>query len=205
MTGAADDCPTDVHLDRWKNGDEAAFAAIHAEVTPRLRSRILQSPSWPLLERHYQVDDVLQDFWMHAVPAAHDRFVHIGPGSLLGFLGEILDRKIVDLVRRVTAQKRGNGAVDRLATGFDAPDRGGLLRAAPETPTGKARFSEFVERARGLLPPDDFDVWYRIEILSHSSDEVAASVGRTDSAVRGTLMRSRAKIAAALAQGDMRT
>ena len=205
MPEAPDDCPTEFHLERWKGGDEAAFAAIESQLTPRLRVRIQQNPAWPLLERQFEIDDVLQDFWTHAVPAARKTFKHLGPGSLLGFLGEILDRKIVDLVRRMTAKKRGRGVVDRLATGFDAPDRGSFGRSAPETPTGNARFSELVERARALLTPDEFDLWYRIEIQSQSSHEVAASAGRTSSAVRSTLMRSRAKIAAALARDDTRT
>src|ERR1051325_6054169 len=107
MPASSEDNPTRVPFERWKNGDDGAFAELHMRFTPLLRARLRRHRGWPLLAGHFQLEDVLQEVWARALPAVRTGFRAAGPGSLLAFLGKIADRAVIDLARRHRAQKRG--------------------------------------------------------------------------------------------------
>jgi RNA polymerase sigma factor (sigma-70 family) len=192
------DWATGEHFERWKNGDERAFECLHARFAPLLRSRIRRHPAWSLLDGHFAIDDLLQDVWARAVAAAKQRFQYVGTGSLLAFLGQILDCEVTDQARRHGAQKRG---ANRVQTIHGDGDPRGLLpgHAAPETPTGQARASEILGIARTHLSPREYEAWDLVELQQFTADEAALALDCTAAAVRGLLLRGRARLIVRLA------
>jgi RNA polymerase sigma factor (sigma-70 family) len=195
MEGDADDPPTNVPLERWRRGDEAAFGEMFARFRPTLLAWIRAHAAWPFASKHCEADDLLQEVWMRALPAAKSTFENRGKGAFLAFLRPIVDGAVSDAARRMSAQKRGGGAVAPLATNYDAPDAAGPGRAAPETPTGFARRNELAKRARELCNDDQYRAWDLVDLQGCSFDEAAAAMGRTPAAVRGLVHRARTRIA----------
>jgi len=202
MTTFAEDCPTVVHLERWREGDESAFELLHRRLDPLLRIRVRQHRVWPLLAQRVQLEDVLQEFWARSIHAVKEKFVHVGRGALLAYLGKIVDRQIIDLARRQLAQKRGDGEVQRLATNFDLPDRGSQVRAAPVTPTSHARHGELLRLAEQLLNPRELEAWRLVELEGYANEEAAVAMRVSESAVRGLLYRGSARLIARLPRDD---
>lgn len=193
--------PTLAYLDAWKNGDERAFAALHERFTPLLRRRVQRHDAWATLKGHCQIEDALQQLWNNALPALRTKFQHNGPGSLEAYLGRITDDTLTSLLRAHLAQKRGRGGAKPLPTDFDSasPKPGA---AAPESPTGHARASEFARLAHEVLSEREHEAWELVELMSFTSDEAALALGTTASAVRGLLLRARTKLIARLGGGD---
>jgi RNA polymerase sigma factor (sigma-70 family) len=193
------DSPTHVPLDRWRSGDESAFAVLHARFAPLLRVRVRRHRVWPMLARRLELDDVVQELWARAMPAVRTQFRSDGPGSLHAFLGRVCDRLVVDIARRLYAQKRDERAARDLGTGFDVVDGARPGRSAPVTPTGHARFAELTSIARASLSEREFEAWRLVELEQFSSDEAAFAMRCSGAAVRGLLLRARTKLVARLA------
>ncbi|MCC6669543.1 MAG: sigma-70 family RNA polymerase sigma factor [Planctomycetes bacterium] len=146
-----------------------------------------------------QVEDVAQEIWARAVPAVQKGFAEMGPGSFLAFLGKIADRTMIDLARVMSADKRG---------GVDAPrifssDMDGSARVRPghsvlETPTSGARVGELMALAQRELTDREFKAWDLVEVQGYSAEEAGLAMRCSGSAVRGILLRSRAKLVAHL-------
>ncbi|MBX3465195.1 MAG: sigma-70 family RNA polymerase sigma factor [Planctomycetes bacterium] len=189
--------PTRAYLDAWKAGNEQSFAGLQGRFTPLLRRRIRRHPSWPALKDHWQVDDALQQLWTNALPALRTKFQHNGPGSLEAYLGRICDDTVTSLVRSHLAQKRGRGGPRPLPTDFDAaaPKPGA---AAPVSPTSEARASEFAQLARAVLTDREHEAWELVELQGFTSEEAAVALDASAAAVRGLLLRARARLIARL-------
>lgn len=198
MSTDPQDCPTVIHLENWRNGDESAFERLYSRLLPLLRARILRHRAWPLLRTHTEVDDVLQEIWARSARRVKDQFEHIGRGSLLGYLGKIVDRQVIDLARRHKAGKRDAGHVHTLATGFEAADRGGIGGAILATPTGSARTSELMRIVNEELTDREREAWDLVERQGYSAAEAGIAMRATASAIRGLLLRSRTKLIARL-------
>jgi RNA polymerase sigma factor (sigma-70 family) len=198
MGSQAEDPPTNVPLEQWRSGDGDAFRVLFERCTLKLQQRIRAHRAWPLVAPHCEVDDLLQEVWLRALAAAKATFEYRGHGSLQAFLQPIADGVVTDQARRITAHKRGDGAVQALATNFDAPDVAGPGRAAPETPTGIARKNELTVLARTHLNEIEFRAWELVDMQGLSSLEAARILECTDSSVRGSLKRARAKLATLL-------
>jgi len=196
MANTPEENPTRVPFEKWKGGSEEAFAELHVRFTPLLRARIRRHRAWSLLARHFELDDVLQDVWARAVPAAKATFKQAGPGSLLAFLGKIADREVIDIARRHRAQKRGRGGPESLATDFDAPDGVRPGRAGPTTPTSHARVAELKTLARAVLGEREHEAWDLVELRQFTPEEAGLAMRCSDSSVRGLLLRARAKLVA---------
>lgn len=192
-----DPCVTAVHIGRWKAGDPAAFETLHHRFAPLLRARVRRSRVFPMLEGQMQADDVVQEIWARAVPAAERGFTDEGPGSFLAFLAKIADRTMVDLARTLRAAKRGGHDPARaLQTGWErrAIPRPGL--AAAETPTSHARASELTRMAEDELNERELEAWELVELQGFNADEAGLAMDCSGAAVRGLLLRSRAKLVA---------
>lgn len=192
---------TVMHLDRWRAGDPAAFDTLYRRFGPLLRSRVTRSRVWALLQGRMQPEDVTQEIWARAIPAAQTGFVDAGPGSFLGFLGKIADRTMIDLARRLCAQRRGGGAE---AAGLQTDWENHVLRKPgnPDqpTPTNLARASELAQLAKEVLPADLHSAWHLVEVEGFTAEEAGLGLRRTASAVRGLLLRARARLMAQLQQ-----
>jgi RNA polymerase sigma factor (sigma-70 family) len=195
----ADDNPTELPLEQWRAGDGAAFAQLEQRFQPLLRERIRRHRAWSLLVPHCDLDDVLQEVWVRALPAARTAFHNRGRGSLMAFLGTIADHVVIDLARRGTARKRGEGKAQSPASNFDICDAARPGRSAPVTPTGFARTNELTALARTALSEREFAAWELVEMQGFGPDEAALALRcKSSSAVRGLLLRARAKLAAQL-------
>ena len=202
MSAESQDCPTIVHLENWRNGDESAFDRLYSRLLPLLRARVLRHRAWSVLQTHTEVEDVLQDIWARSAKPIKDQFEHIGRGSLLAYLGKIVDRQVIDLARRQKAQKRDAGPSQRLATGFESLDRGGIGGPVIATPTGQARTSELMHIVDEELTGREREAWDLVERQGYTAAEAGMALRATPSAVRGLLLRGRAKLIARL--GDSR-
>ena len=204
MSGPEEANPTRIPFEQWRNGDDAAFAVLHARFTPLLRARVRRHRVWPFLAAHFDLDDVLQEIWARAATAARTTFRNLGPGSLFAFLGKIADREVIDLARRHRAKKRGDGGAAELSTGFDAAGAARPGCSTPETPTSRARVVELSALARQELNPREFEAWEMVEMRDYTPEEAGLAMRCSGSAVRGLLMRARARLVARLAH-DRRT
>jgi RNA polymerase sigma factor (sigma-70 family) len=196
---------TVAHLDRWRQGDESAFPALHEHFSPLLRARIRRNRVWPMLEDSMQIEDVAQEIWARVIPSSETGFRDAGPGSFLAFLGKIADRTMVDLVRGLRAGKRGGGRTARsLETAIEhraspSPGRSGI-----ETPTSHARSSELLQIAEHELSERELTAWELVEIDGYSADEAGLAMRCSGSAIRGLLLRSRARLIARLGRPESR-
>ncbi len=200
MSQEPPDCPTVIQLERWRNADEGAFAALCDRLTPLLRARVRRNSCWPVLSRRYQLDDVVQELWGRSLDAMRNKFESVGRGALLGYLGTILDRQITDLARSQDAQKRGSRLERRLPTRFGAPDRGGPRRSAPSTPTSHARVQEILDLAGEELDDLQREAWELTDLHGYTSAEAGLALDITANAVRGLVNRARAKLAVRMEQ-----
>ncbi len=191
-----EECATAVLFERWKTGDETAFDSLHARFSPLLKSRIRRHRAWPMLAAKLQVDDVLQEFWARAVPAAKQKFVNLGPGSLLAFFGVVADRVLIDLARRHQAGKRHEGGERSLETSIDVVEPGRPGCSVPETPTSHARATELGDLARAVLNEREYEAWDLVEVQGYSAEEAGLALVISGSAVRGLLLRGRTKLIA---------
>ncbi len=187
------------HLADWRNGDPAAFAALHEHFTPLLHHRIRNTPAWHLLSHHLTLDDVTQEIWARAVPAANRNYTNVGPGSFLAFLGTIADRTLVDLARTHKARKRGGAHnTHSLQPDDEAHSVPRPQQHHEESPTSHARANELEQLARDTLSPREHAAWDLVELQGFTGDEAALALHCTASAVRGLLLRARAKLVARL-------
>ncbi len=190
---------TDIQVARWQAGDEASFAVLYERFAPLIELRVRRNKVWCALQSRFQVDDVVQEAWLRVVPAAKKTFTPRGPGSFLAFVGQVTDNTMIDLLRRATTAKRGEGRNDLPLL----PEEGIDPAAQPgvrgfESPTSSARCSELQTLAQKLLKAREFQAWQLVELKGYTSEEAGLALDASDSAVRGLLLRSRARLAMAL-------
>jgi len=190
-------------LERALGGDGQAERRLFESLRRILHDQARRHRLMKLVARTATEDDVVGEVWLRFYSAgSFAAFEDRGPGSLRRFLGIVLDRTMVDMVRRARAHKRtGDGRhvpLEETGPGTDAPrERCGLVSKDP-TPTSRARESEMAELCRRELDEREGEVWRQVEIEGCSSVEVAARLGLTPAAVRGVLFRARAKLIRAL-------
>ncbi len=190
---------TDVQVARWQAGDEAAFAILYERFAPLIEIRVRRHRIWHGLQSRFMAEDIVQEAWLRVVPAAKKTFTPRGEGSFLAYISAVADNTMVDLLRKVTAVKRGEGKdADQLIPeeGFEPsaePGMGGF-----QTPTSAARCSELQELAEGILKERELLAWQLVELKGYTAEEAGLALDMTGSAVRGLLLRGRARLAVAL-------
>lgn len=190
---------TNIQVARWQAGDEAAFAILYERFAPLIQLRVRRNRVWSSLRSRYQVEDVVQEAWLRVVPATRKTFTPRGPGSFLAFVGQVTDNMMIDLMRRAMTTKRGEGRND-----LPLPPEDGYGLAAQSgsrgfaSPTSSARCSELEALAEKLLKGREFQAWRLVELKGYAAEEAGLALHATDSAVRGLLLRSRARLAVAL-------
>lgn len=157
--------------------------------------RVQRNRAWPSLRQRCHIEDVVQEVWSKVVSGTNKSFNSAGPGSFLAFLSAICDHTMVDLVRRSTALKRGQGARE---LSLESEGEVGTYRkpnlGSEETPTSRARVSELEAIAREELSDREYQVWDLVEMRDYSAPEAGLAMDTSDSAVRGLLLRGRAKL-----------
>jgi RNA polymerase sigma factor (sigma-70 family) len=163
--------------------------------------RVRRNRLWPVLEGKCQADDVVQEIWARVVSGAKKNFTPSGPGSFLAFLGKVTERTMVDLLRTASAKKRGGG--ENLRSLDSHCERSGRRLpgvADAETPTSRARVSELEDVARRGLTRREFEAWELVEMQDYSAAEAGLAMDCSGSAVRGLILRGRAKLILALGE-----
>jgi len=187
--------PTDLHITRWQAGDESAFDLLYQRFAPLMAMRVQRNRIWPSLRQRCHIDDVVQEVWSKVVIGTKKSFTSAGPGSFLAFLSSICDHTMVDLLRRSTAIKRGQGASEQ---SLESEGVAGVYRkpsfASEETPTSRARVSELEAIAQKELSEREYEAWDLVEMRDYTAPEAGLAMDVSDSAVRGLLLRGRAKL-----------
>lgn len=194
-----DTLATDVQVSRWQAGDESAFAVLYSRFAPLIELRVRRSPFWRGLQGTHAVEDIVQEAWLRVLPGSKVTFTPRGPGSFLAYVARVADNTMVDLVRRATTQKRGEGKTPTSLDAEAAPDpavepgQSGFV-----TPTSAARCSELKELAERILHERELVAWQLIELEGYTAGEVGLALDLSASAARGLLLRARARLAVTL-------
>lgn len=190
---------TEVQVARWQAGDEHAFALLHARLAPIIRVRVLRHRIWPILEKRFSADDVVQEVWMRVVPKVGGSFNPSGQGSFLAYVSKTTDNTLIDLSRRSRASKRGDGREDQQII----PENEGAVRlrsgvTPDESPTSAARYSELRELSLRHLGARERLAWELTELKGFNAEEAGVAMDCSGSAVRSLVRRARAKLVLAL-------
>ncbi len=193
---------TEIKFHRWCNGDDQAFESIASHYHPLLVMRVRRSPSWPFLRTRCTEEDIVQEVWSNVVERSREAFECRGPGSFCAYICKITDNRIKSRVTRHLAQKRGGGS--RVVPCSDHAEQNAVQKPGtpyPSTASSVARVSELQGLAEKRLLPDEYQAWYLVDNLGYTSQEAAFAMGedlegggRSDSGVRGLLLRARLKL-----------
>lgn len=177
---------------RLQSGDTDALGLLYERSRARLEARVRRSPEWKTLREHLATpEDVVSQTWLRVLYRGTSDFRYRGPGSFEAWIGTFLDRERIDLVRRLTAQKRGGGSTPAsLDTQADRLARRMPGQPPATTPTGAARRTEHYELLRQVLSEDEFLVWHLHEIEGLALASIAARLGRRASEIADLLKSS---------------
>jgi RNA polymerase sigma-70 factor (subfamily 1) len=183
---------------RALEGDPDAFA----ELVRRIRGRLdvwIDIRMGPVLRSRMTVDDVRQETLLHAfrsLGAFEDR----GPDSFRRWIFSVAENRLRDLHKFHTAQQRTPAREIRKTTSAEQD----LLRkidAETTAPSEAARRRESAQRlaaAIARLPSPLSDVVVHRAIECRSYDEIAISLDRQPSTVRGLFARALRELKAGL-------
>ncbi len=193
---------TELQFQRWRKGDAQAFESIARHYHLLLMIRVRRSPSWPGLRTRCTEEDIVQEVWSQVVAHSREAFESQGPGSFCAYLCKITDNRIRSRARHHLAQKRGEGSTEVRCSDHD--EQHALQKPGtpfPQTASSAARVSELQGLAAKHLSPDEYQAWHLVDNLGYTSQEAALAMGedlgereRTDSGIRGLLMRARVKL-----------
>jgi len=187
-------------IERFREGDEAAFGDLFRKYKPRLAVLVRYKLSESLRQR-IEVDDILQEVFLEA---SRDigKFTYRSPGSFMGWLSRIADHVIADEARLQSRRKRQAGDLVRFRSESNplGPDP-----VDPATPSRILLQNEKAERLYArleALPPD-----YRAAILMAkveclSLEEMAARLGRSREAAAVLLCRALQRVRAVCESGS---
>ena len=182
-------------LQRFRNGDEAAFRQLFAKHLEALERRLARRI--PLrLQRRFDVSDVIQETRLVAFARRSD-FEHRGPEAFARWIGGIGDNKLAQAIRRHgrTAKRAAYREVTRgRRVDTEAVSAGGPTASQVAV---SHEVEERVRRALVSLGPDDQQVIRLTREAGLSLDEVAEQMGRSREAARKLLQRALSRFAAA--------
>ena len=175
-------------IERFRSGDEEAFAELFAKYRPRLAVLIHYKLSAELRER-VEVDDILQEVFL-AAASEMAKFTYRSPGSFMAWLARIADHVIIDTARFEGRQKRRAAEMLRFRSESN-PDG-----ADPATSTTPSRLFAEKEAVRLLLErlnalPEDYRrVILLAKVEGFSTAEMAERLGKSREAVALLLHRA---------------
>lgn len=175
-------------IERFREGDEAAFSQLFRKYRPRLAVLIRYKLSEAMRGR-VEPDDILQEVFLQASRDIRG-FTYRSPGSFMSWLSRIADHVIADFARAQTRQKRDAGEAVRFRSESNP--------AGPEPidTTTPSRIFDQNERVEKLfarleaLPPDYRAVIVMAKMECLSTAEMAARMQRSREAVAVLLCRA---------------
>lgn len=186
-------------------GDPEAERRFFDGVKNRLVGLARSHPMMGRLRGTTTPEDVASEVLVRCLSAgAFERFEHRGRDSLGRYLQVVLQRTLVDMLRRSTSAKRRSRtrpevALELLGPGGDATWE---PQANDPTPTSSARTSELAGLCEHLLSGRELEVWRLVEFEGWAPVEAAARLGLAPSTVRSLFHRARCKLIRALDPTD---
>lgn len=182
-------------LDGIRLGDRDAERQLFSAFEGLLRADARQHPLMAVVRRRHSEEDVVHEVWLRFCGSGSFlRFEHRGPGSLRRFLGIMLDRALVDLVRHDQADRRG-GSLDVRSLDDGHHDGRELQHATDDpTPTSRSRSAELRRLCRRILEPREYEIWRMVEVEERAAVEVAAEMCTSSASIRGIVHRARLKL-----------
>ncbi len=176
-------------------GDPEAERRFYLRLKERLTVLAGRHPLMPRLRSTTTPEDVASEVLVRCFAArAFQRFEDRGRNSIPRFLHVVLQRTLVDMLRRSKSAKR------RSSTGADpVPVAVGELDAYEPpsndpTPTSQARSAELAELCQKLLGGRELEVWKLIEFEGLQPADVAERLDIAPSTVRSLFHRARCKL-----------
>jgi RNA polymerase sigma-70 factor, ECF subfamily len=168
-----------VMLDRWRNGDQTAAAAIYKRYEQRL-VQFAQRHIGKHLQPHVQPESVMLLVLESALGGiAAGRYSADKSGSLWGLMRHIADNKIRKKWEHLTAQKRDVRRSPSLGTDERLPEP-----AADNSPPEDAVILvDELERIRSRMKPADFEI-LQLQLDGLSNPEIAERLGCARQTIR---------------------
>lgn len=186
--GASSSTSTFDLIERFRDGDDAAFGQLFRKYRPRLAVLIRYKLSQSMRER-VEVDDILQEVFLEASRDIN-AFTYRSPGSFMSWLSRIADHVISDEARAQARQKRAAVELVRFRSESNPSGPEPIDTATP------SRILEQNERAERLfsrleaLPADYRAAILMAKIECLSSAEMATRLERSREAVAVLLCRA---------------
>lgn len=192
-------------LERARDGDTKALAALLEDLTPELRRRIASKMDGPwrsLIDE----DDILQVTFIEACTRL-ERFTGGGPAGFLAWLTRMADNNRIDAVRSLEGAKRP-GPSKRVHAGDDEDSAVAfieLMGGTSHTPSqsvarGEAR--RLLDIALAALPVEYERVIRLYDLKGKSAAEVGAEMGRSEGAVYMLRARAHERLREVLGSGS---
>lgn len=175
-------------IERFKSGDQEAFALLFQKYRARLAVLIYYKLSEKLRQR-VEVDDILQEVFF-AASSEIDKFTYRSPGSFLAWLTCLADHIIIDAARFENRQKRQAAEMLRFRSESNPH---GPEPADSKTPSrlyaGQEAIEKLVQKL-DALPEDYRQVILLAKLEGLTTQEVAERMGKSREAVALLLHRA---------------
>ncbi|MEW6250544.1 MAG: sigma-70 family RNA polymerase sigma factor [Planctomycetota bacterium] len=173
-------------------GDAAALSTLLEQHAPHIRHELRLDSQWLA---KFDLDDVMQVTFLEAFLHIR-RFDPAGSGTFAGWLLQIAQNNLRDLIREQARAKRpapdgqvhGAGSDDSYVALIDMLS--GTTGATPSRQAEKHEVRGLLERAIARLPDVYREVVQRFDLEGRSAEEVGAQLGRSPGAVY--MLRGRA-------------
>ena len=197
MTAAPDGSPSDEELvRRARNGDEAARSALVGRHARQLRARA-QRLLPRVLRRKVAESDIVQEAWIAAFLRLGE-FEERGEGSFARWMATVLDRKVLDEVRRFAGT--GKRDVRREVAAGSSVERhaGAASDPSPSTEAVRGEERTRIDAAMATLPEPQRAVISLVQEERLTFEQAGARIGRSADAARKLYGRAVLAFAAAL-------
>jgi RNA polymerase sigma factor (sigma-70 family) len=159
---------------RARAGDQAAWEELFRTCYPKV-IRVVRRKLNPPMRSLYDSADFASDVWK-SLAAKFDRFDFPSIDSLLAFLKQAAEQKVIDEYRRRHSQKRDIDLERRLnAANGDGVDGQALFSADP-TPSQVAQASEGWEQLQAGLSDQERDV-IELKRQGYTNEEISERIG----------------------------
>ena len=192
--GATSSTSTFDLIQRFREGDDGAFAALFRKYKPRLAVLIRYKLS-ETLRNQFEVEDIVQEVFLEATRDLAS-FSYRSPGSFMSWLSRIADHVIADEARMQSRQKRNAGERVRLRSESNPLGPEPMDSATPSRILLQRERAEALLARLDALPPD-----YRAAILMAKVEclplaEMARRLGRSREAAAVLLCRALRRVRA---------
>jgi RNA polymerase sigma factor (sigma-70 family) len=159
---------------RARAGDQDAWEELFRTCYPKV-IRVVRRKLNPPMRSLYDSADFASDVWK-SLAAKIKRFDFPSIESLVAFLKQAAEQKVIDEYRRQHAQKRDIDLGRPMSAGHGNAVEGQALFSAEPSPSQVAQASEGLEQLRAGLSEKEREI-LELKRLGYTNDEIAERVG----------------------------